>query len=328
MELITRELSEDLARCDMPDDMTGALAWAKLKCFDVESGARRGPEAMREEANAIFDALDPKPLTWRGCFRGWNRSVEVCEQQTLRDLLAKAPKGTTPVVWASFWSRLDGPGDSGEMDVHKAVEEGFNTWTRQLGHAHPRDVTRDSYAFVSVLAGGEMSYVDAGHGVDGLEGFVIAKIKELAGASDGTVVYPGGDAYKAGCREPDGRSKMTRLVKAHIEKKYPQATDQDRKDLIRLLHWNGRRAFVVLCVAFLTRDEMDAARMKHESIKAANREAGSTKRAESKKRKAKRAAAEAEAPAEGTGAKPRRPRLSDVTNVGGDGANATPMARG
>ena len=76
-----------------------------------------------------------------------------------------------------------------------------------------------------------------------------------------------------------------RLVK-RVLKTYPMASEKERDDLVRLLHWKGRRAFVVMCVAFLTPEEMETARAKHATITSE----GPAKRAARKERRAKRAA--------------------------------------
>ena len=288
-----------------------ALAWGRYFSYDIDSGARRGPEAMRAEVDGIFDPSEPKQLRWRGVFHGWNKSVEVFDL-SLRGLLAKAPEGTTAHVWASFWSRRDWK--STATDLHKAVEEGWRVWRYQLGFRHPRDVDRDDYAFATVLTGGEMSYIDAGHAADGLEGFMMERILALRRASGGTVVYPGNIAYKPGCRKPAVNLESTKRLTQGVRESFPKATDKQRDELVSLLHWKGRRAFVVLCVAFLKPEEMEAARAEHSTIKSAI--PWPVRKAASKERKAKRA--EELAAEEGLRAKRRRTSLSDVTNIGGE----------
>jgi hypothetical protein len=95
------------------------------------------------------------------------------------------------------------------------------------------------------------------------------------------------------------------------------ATEKKRDDLVRLLHWKGRRAYVVLCVAFLTPEEMETARVKHNFMTSE----GPAKYAVIKERRAKRTGEEAAA--KGSRDKRVRKSLSDVTNIGSDGANTS-----
>ncbi len=311
------DLLNDLDSFRVLRTVEAALAWGKYRSYDIPSGARRGPAAMREEADAIFHPSEPKQLRWRGLFHGRHTSVDRSLEMfdvSLRGLLENAPEGATAHAWASFWSH--GEGESSPTDVHKAVEEGWNVWRNGLGFQHPKDVERDNYAFATVLTGGEMAFVDAGHANDGLEKLVIDGLRKLANASGGAVVYPGG-GYKPGCRRPGVHWLSTKALMQGVRATFPEATDEERDELVRLLYWKGRRAYVVLCVAFLTREEMTAARAQHDSIK----ERKQAKHAATKKRRAKRAAEDAAA--EGSTAKRRRRSLSDVTNVGGDGANTT-----
>ena len=302
-----------------PKRIDQALAWARFQSFDTASGARRGPGAMCKEVAGIFDLSAPTQLRWRGRFHDEeNKPVESKEVfgLSLRDLLAQAPDGTTAHTWASFWStgeRESSPDD----DVHKAVEEGWNVWRTALGFLHPKDVVRANYAFATVLTGGEMAYVDAGHSTDGLEGMMLKRLRELASQSGGSIIVPGRDQYKPGCKRPHGTAAATKRLVQCVLKTYPMASEKERDDLVRLLHWKGRRAYVILCVAFLTPKEMEDARAKHESIISE----GPAKRAARKERKAKRAAEDAAA--EGSGVKRPRTSLGDVTNVGSDHANRT-----
>ena len=144
-----------------PKRIDQALAWARFQSFDTASGARRGDDVR-------FDLSDPTQLRWRGRFHDEeNKPVESVElfNLSLSGLLANPPEGTTAHTWASFWSH--GERESSPDDVHKAIEEGWNVWRNALGFLHPKDVERDDYAFATVLTGGEMAYVDAGHSTDG-----------------------------------------------------------------------------------------------------------------------------------------------------------------
>ena len=293
-----------------------ALAWARFQSFDTASGARRGPGAMCEEVAGIFDLSAPTQLRWRGRFHDEeNKPVESKEVfgLSLRDLLAQAPDGTTAHTWASFWStgeRESSPDD----DVHKAVEEGWNAWQRSHGFLHPKDVERNDYAFATVLTGGEMAYVDAGHSTDGLEGMALRRLRELASESGGNIVVPG-RGYTAGCRKPHANAAATKRLVQCVLKTYPMASEKERDDLVRLLHWKSRRAYVVLCVAFLTPKEMEDARAKRELITSEE----PARYAAAKERRAKRAAEDVAA----KGSRVKRQSLSDVTNVGSDGGNTT-----
>ena len=288
-----------------------ALALARFHSFDTASGARRGPGAMCEEVAGIFDLSAPTQLSWRGRFHDEETKSEELFEFSLRDLLAQAPDGTTAHTWASFWST--GERESSPDDVHKAVEEGWNAWQRSHGFEHPKDVDRNEYAFATVLTGGEMAYVDAGHSTDGLEGMVLKRLRELASDSGGSIVVPGRDLYIPGCRRPNANAAATKGLVECVLKTFPSATKEKRDDLVRLMHWKGRRAYVVLCVAFLTPKEMEDARAKHESITSE----GQAKYAAAKERRAKRAAEDVAA----KGSRVKRKSLSDVTNVGSDGAN-------
>ena len=292
-----------------------ALAWARFQSFDTASGARRGPGAMCEEVAGIFDLSAPTQLRWRGRFHDEeNKPVESKEvfKLSLRDLLAQAPDGTTAHTWASFWST--GERESSPDDVHKALEEGWNAWQRSHGFEHPKDVERKDYAFATVLTGGEMSYVDAGHKTDGLEGMALRRLRELASESGGNIVVPG-RGYTAGCRKPHANAAATKRLVQCVLKTYPMASEKERDDLVRLLHWKSRRAYVVLCVAFLTPKEMEDARAKRELITSEE----PARYAAAKERRAKRAAEDVAA----KGSRVKRQSLSDVTNVGSDGGNTT-----
>ena len=292
-----------------------ALAWARFQSFDTASGARRGPGAMCEEVAGIFDLSAPTQLRWRGRFHDEeNKPVESKEVfgLSLRDLLAQAPDGTTAHTWASFWST--GERESSPDDVHKALEEGWNAWQRSHGFEHPKDVERKDYAFATVLTGGEMSYVDAGHKTDGLEGMALRRLRELASESGGNIVVPG-RGYTAGCRKPHANAAATKRLVQCVLKTYPMASEKERDDLVRLLHWKSRRAYVVLCVAFLTPKEMEDARAKRELITSEE----PARYAAAKERRAKRAAEDVAA----KGSRVKRQSLSDVTNVGSDGGNTT-----
>ena len=292
-----------------------ALAWARFQSFDTASGARRGPGAMCEEVAGIFDLSAPTQLRWRGRFHDEeNKPVESKEvfKLSLRDLLAQAPDGTTAHTWASFWST--GERESSPDDVHKALEEGWNAWQRSHGFEHPKDVERKDYAFATVLTGGEMSYVDAGHKTDGLEGMALRRLRELASESGGNIVVPG-RGYTAGCRKPHANAAVTKRLVQCVLKTYPMASEKERDDLVRLLHWKSRRAYVVLCVAFLTPKEMEDARAKRELITSEE----PARYAAAKERRAKRAAEDVAA----KGSRVKRQSLSDVTNVGSDGGNTT-----
>ena len=292
-----------------------ALALARFHSFDTASGARRGPGAMCEEVAGIFDLSAPTQLSWRGRFHDEETKSEELFEFSLRDLLAQAPDGTTAHTWASFWST--GERESSPDDVHKAVEEGWNAWQRSHGFEHPKDVDRNEYAFATVLTGGEMAYVDAGHLTDGLEGKVIKRLRKLASESGGSIVVPGTGRYTPGCKRPNCTAAATKRMVQYVNKTYPMASEKERDDLVRLLHWKGRRAYVVLCVAFLTPKEMEAARAKRELITSEN----PARYAAHKQRKAKRAAEDAAE--EGSGVKQPRKSLGDVTNVGSDGENMT-----
>ena len=294
-----------------------ALAWAFSHSFDdTASGARRGRVAMGEEVDGIFHPSDPKQLRWRGRFHDEeNNSVESLEvfDLSLSSLLENAPEGTTAHTWASFWSCRE----SSPNDIHKALEEGWNTWQNVLGFVHPRDVERNDYALASVLTGEDMAYVDAGHTTDGLEGMVLERLHELASKSGGTMVVPGKKGYTAGCRKPHATAAATKGLVQCVVKRFPMATEKKRDDLVRLLHWKGRRAYVVLCVAFLTPEEMETARAKHNFMTSE----GPAKYAAIKERRAKRTGEEAAA--KGSRDKRVRKSLSDVTNIGSDGANTS-----
>ena len=299
-----------------PKRIDQALAWARFHSFDTASGVRRGADAMCEEVNGIFDLSDPTQLRWRGRFHDEeNKPVESVEvfDLTLSGLLANAPEGTTAHTWASFWSH--GETESSPDDVHKAIEEGWNVWRNGLGFLHPKDVERDNYAFATVLTGGEMAYVDAGHSTDGLEGMVSRRLRELASQSGGTIIVPGGDTYVSGCRRPNVTAAATKGLVKRVLKTYPMASEKERDDLVRLLHWKGRRAYVILCVAFLTPEEMEDARAKHATITSE----GPAKRAAAKERRAKRAAEDGSSHRSNF----KRKSLSDVTNVGSDRGNTT-----
>ena len=299
----------------MPKRIDQALAWARFHSYDTASGARRGPGAMCEEVAGIFDLSAPTQLRWRGRFHDEeNKPVESKEvfKLSLRDLLAQAPDGTTAHTWASFWST--GERESSPDDVHKALEEGWNAWQRSHGFEHPKDVERKDYAFATVLTGGEMSYVDAGHKTDGLEGMALRRLRELASESGGNIVVPG-RGYTAGCRKPHANAAATKRLVQCVLKTYPMASEKERDDLVRLLHWKSRRAYVVLCVAFLTPKEMEDARAKRELITSEE----PARYAAAKERRAKRAAEDVAA----KGSRVKRQSLSDVTNVGSDGGNTT-----
>ena len=206
------------------------------------------------------------------------------------------------------------PATSSPDDVHKALEEGWNAWQRSHGFEHPKDVERKDYAFATVLTGGEMSYVDAGHKTDGLEGMALRRLRELASESGGNIVDPG-RGYTAGCRKPHANVAATKRLVQCVLKTYPMASEKERDDLVRLLHWKSRRAYVVLCVAFLTPKEMEDARAKRELITSEE----PARYAAAKERRAKRAAEDVAA----KGSRVKRQSLSDVTNVGSDGGNTT-----
>ena len=141
------------------------------------------------------------------------------------------------------------------------------------------------------------------------------RLRELASQSGGTIVVPGRDNYKPGCKRPHGTAAATKRLVKRVLKRYPMASEKERDDLVRLLHWNGRRAFVVMCVAFLTPEEMEDARAKHATITSE----GPAKRAAAKERRAKRAAEDGSSHRSNF----KRKSLSDVTNVGSDRGNTT-----
>lgn len=282
----------------------------------------RGAEAMKSIANGVFDDATPTKLAWRGVWGprelGSNRnptmSTTVAFYAPLAHVLALAPKGTTPHLWTSFKSMS--AGETRDGDVHAAVAEGYNAWSNVLGYQHPKDVEGDEYSMCAILGGGELSYLDGGLRNDGLEHLMWSRIARLVHASNGRFVFPGGDKYISGCRAPGEHTEAYKDARQNVTEEFPGASREEIDNLVRLMYWRDRRSYVVLCVAFLTREQMAAARTEHEAIKA--KAAEPDKRAAQMERRAKREAKRApdDTAATRAGAKQRRREsLVDVTNT-------------